>query len=52
MSDVLFKNVIYKQLVYKSYIFNNKQDVALNNEQRLICYKIQRTKHISDFKFG
>ena len=43
MSLGSFKNVI-KKCVYRSYIFNMhayKQDLALNNQQWLICHKNQ-----------
>ena len=40
MSFGLFKsNITYKLFVYKLYIC--KQDLALNNPQKLICYKTQ-----------
>ena len=42
MSCVSFKNVIYKISVYKSYIY--KEDLALNNQQCLICHKTQSNK--------
>ena len=45
MSSGLFKNnFTYKLFIYKSYIFNMtmyKEDLALNNLQRLICHEIQ-----------
>ena len=42
MSTHLFKNITYKLFVYKSYIYNEymyKQDLVLNNQQRLIGHK-------------
>ena len=47
MSSGLFKNVIYKLLIYKSYIYiyiereRERENLALNNLQWLICHKIQ-----------
>ena len=39
MSSGSFKNC-YLQTIYKSYLIDmNKQDLALNNLQELICYK-------------
>ena len=37
MSSGLFKNVTDKLFTYKSY----KQDLALNNQQGMICHKTQ-----------
>ena len=40
MSPGSFKNVFYKiylKIIYLIYMY--KQDLALNNQQRLICYK-------------
>ena len=45
MGSGSFKKATYKQFVYKSYIlYMYKQDLALNNLQRLICYKTQPIK--------
>ena len=47
MSFGLFKNnVTNKLFIYKSYVFYiymYKQDLALNNQQVLICHKTQQT---------
>ena len=45
MSLGLFKNVIYKiclQIIYLMYMY--KLNLALNNQQWLICHKTQLTK--------
>ena len=46
MSSSLFKTVTNKLFVYKSYVFNMnmyKQDLAVYNQQWLICHKTQPT---------
>ena len=50
MSSGLFKKV-YKKCVYKSYIFNiymYKEDLALNNLQKLICHKTKPNQITND----
>ena len=47
MSSVSFKNVIYKQYIYKSYMY--KKDLALNNQQWLICLKTQPNHLLSNY---
>ena len=39
MSPESFKNVLYKLYVNKSYIY--KKELALNNQQWLLCHKTQ-----------
>ena len=42
MNSGSFKKVIHKPYIHKSYIFNMyKEDLALNNQQWLICHKTQ-----------
>ena len=43
----LFKNVTQKLFVYESYIFDmNKQELALNNHQELICQNLIQSTNL------
>ena len=45
MSSVSFKNIIYKmclEIIYLIYMY--KKDLALNNQEWLICYKTKRNQ--------
>ena len=51
MSSSSFENVIYKigsQIIYLIYMY--KEDLAVNNLQRLNCYKTQVNKQVDKNK--
>ena len=45
-----FKNVIYEMGLQINIIYMFKQDLILNNQQGLICHKIQLNKPIISFE--
>ena len=52
MNSGSFKILCKKIFIYKSYIlYMYKQDLTLNNQQQLICYKTQPTSFFFFFFF-